>query len=596
MRVADYIFKTLADRGVKHAFLVVGGGAMQLNDALRLETRITPVCCHHEQGCAIAAEGYFRASGNLPVVSVTTGPGGTNALTGVIGAWLDSIPMLVISGQVKFETTTASCPQLGLRQLGDQEINIIDIVKPVTKYAAMVTDPNKIGEMLARALHEATTGRPGPVWLDIPLNVQGALIDESTLPQSEIYPDRQTDNTKCYEQFVHLLSKSKRPVVIAGHGIELDHMEIPFRDLIESKEIPVLTTFNGMNILPTDHPFNFGRIGTIGHRAANFILQAADLVISIASRNNIRQISYNWENFAKNAKKVIVDIDHAELFKPTIHADIPIEDSAKNFIVRWAQDTTDCARPNWLTWCKQRREKYPFHTPDQAKDFPDGVNPYHFLWTLTQACPSDVNIVAGNGTACVALFQTCIVKERQKIFWNSGCASMGYDIPAALGAAVATNRTTLCIAGDGSAMMNLQELETIIYRQLPVKIILLANDGYCSIRQTQKNFFSPELMGCGPTSGVGFPDFIKLAKAFGFQTSTIDSHLNLAEKCAMIFEDRLPHLCLVKVSPGVNFSPKLSARRLPDGKMISPALDDMFPFLSKEELESNRIQDASCLV
>lgn len=593
MRVADYIFKTLADKGVRHCFLVTGGGAMHLNDALRMERRIEPVCCHHEQACAIAAEGYYRASGRLPVVSVTTGPGGTNALTGVIGAWLDSIPMVVISGQVKFSTTIASCPDIHLRQLGDQEINIIDIVRPVTKYAKMVVEPKMIAHELEYALKVARSGRPGPVWLDIPLNVQGAPIEESELVppslEAPMSPEMWSPGDD-WAEFQRLLKQSRRPVVIAGHGIELDNAEDSFVSLIEKKRIPVLSTFCGMNVIPSSHPLAFGRIGTIGQRTANFVLQNADLIISIGSRNNIRQVSYNWENFGKRAKKVVVDVDPAELQKPTVRPDLAICGKAADFIKEWAADSTDCSRPGWIAWCEGMRAKYPAHTKDQMV-CEGGVNPYHFLHELTDECPAKANIVAGNGTACVALFQTCVSKPGQKIFWNSGCASMGYDIPAALGAAVATGHLTVCIAGDGSAMMNIQELETIVYHRLPVKIFLLANDGYCSIRQTQTNLFSPELMGCGPSSGVGLPDFIKVALAFGFRVEEFDSHDGLREKLSGFLAVDGPAFAIVHIPPSITFAPKLSARRNPDGSMESPTLEDMFPFLDREEMKRNTIED-----
>ncbi len=591
MRVADYIWKFLADKGVRHCFLVTGGGAMHLNDALRLEKRIKTVCCHHEQACAIAAEGYYRASGRLPAVSVTTGPGGTNALTGVIGAWLDSIPMIVISGQVKFSTTIASCPDIPLRQLGDQEINIVDIVRPVTKYANMVTEPEQIFNELEKAFDIATSGRPGPVWLDVPLNIQGAPLDGDVPVHVSLCAEKVTECCSAdMDAFAAFLAASRRPVVVAGHGIELDRAEEDFVVLAERLQIPVLSTFCGMNVIPSGHPLSFGRIGTIGQRAANFVLQNADLIISIGSRNNIRQVSYNWENFGKRAKKVVVDIDPAELAKPTVKPDLAICCSAAKFIRAWAERRTDCRRLKWLEWCEDMRRKYPPHTPDQMV-CEGGVNPYHFFHELTEACPEDANVVAGNGTACVALFQTCVSKAGQKIFWNSGCASMGYDIPAAVGAAVATDRLTVCIAGDGSAMMNIQELETIIYHKLPVKIFLLANDGYSSIRQTQTNLFSKELIGCGPSSGVGLPDFAKVAAAFGFRTQVFGSHDGLREKLEAFLAEAGPAFGIVAIPPSITFSPKLSARRNPDGSMESPSLEDMFPFLDRLEMRRNTIDD-----
>lgn len=584
MRVADYIFKTLADKGVRHCFLVTGGGAMQLNDALRLEKRIKPVCCHHEQACSIAAEGYYRASGQLPVVSVTTGPGGTNALTGVIGAWLDSIPMIVISGQVKFSTTIASCPDVPLRQLGDQEINIVDIVRPVVKYAKMIVEPVQIASELEKAYRIATTGRPGPVWLDVPLNVQGALLAEPIpVPAEDV--QKSTWNGIGMDEFAALVAASRRPVIIAGHGIELDHAEGELVALAEKFSLPVLSTFCGMNVIPSDHPLAFGRIGTIGQRAANFILQTADLIISIGSRNNIRQVSYNWENFGKNAKKAVVDIDPAELSKPTVMPDLAICCSAAEFIRAWSERSMDCHHPEWLAWCEGMRSKYPVHTSDQMV-CEGGVNPYHLTAIMSDMCVADTAVAIGNGTVSIAAFQTWVRKKGQRVFCNSGCASMGYDLPAAIGAAT-SGRNTICLAGDGSLMMNLQELETVVYNRLPIKIFIFDNHGYTSIRQTQGNLFSKEFIGCDSSSGVGFPNFVRLCEAFGLKVRPLKKHSEIQTVLAQVFENWLPEVIVVDIPATLGFSPKLSARRLPDGTMVSPSLEDMFPFLDRAEMEAN---------
>lgn len=592
MRVADYIFKFLADNGAKHAFLITGGGAMFLNDGLRCEKRITPICCHHEQGCAIAAEGYVRAGGQFGVVNVTSGPGGTNSLTGVIGQWLDSIPVIYISGQVKFETTIRSCPELPLRQLGDQEINIVDIVKPVTKYAAMVIDPKNIRIELEKALYYALSGRPGPVWLDIPLNVQGALIEEQELAGWEhapYIPPAPADED--IRNLLRLVQKAERPVFIAGHGIMLSHAEEKFREMLHKLNIPAVTTFCGIELLAEDDPLYAGRIGTVGQRAGNFILQNADLVISLGSRNNIRQTSYNWENYADKAVKVAVDIDEAELKKKTFIPDLPICADAGKFIDALSAAIDQLQLPDyseWLAWCRERRENLPPVTMEQ-ENWQDKVNPYFFIRELTAVTEADTNIVAGNGTACVALFQSGQVKIGQRIFWNSGCASMGYDIPASLGAAVASGRKTICLAGDGSFMMNMQELQTIIHHQLPVKIFLLDNDGYGSIKQTQKNFFGDELIGCDAPSGVSFPDFMLLAQAFGCKTFEITGQENLRENLQEIINTPGVVFCTVRMPSFLIFTPKLSSRRLPDGTMVSARLEDMFPFLDRDEFQKNML-------
>jgi acetolactate synthase-1/2/3 large subunit len=594
MRVVDYIFKFLADSGVRHTFLVTGGGAMFLNDGLRCEKRITPICCHHEQGCAIAAEGYVRAGGQIGTVCVTSGPGGTNAITGVIGQWLDSIPVLYISGQVKFETTIDSCLELNLRQLGDQEINIIDIVKPVTKYAATVNDPSTIRRELEKAFYHALSGRPGPVWLNIPLNVQGAIIEEKNLvafnKEEYIAP---SPSQKEINKFLNLLMRAKRPLIVAGHGIILANAAEQFRRLLHKLNIPSVTTFNAIEILDDNDPLYFGRIGTVGQRVGNFLLQNADLIISLGSRNNIRQISYNWENYAKNAIKVVIDIDEAELKKKTLIPDLGICADVSKFMDELEKNLSDFILPDfstWLNWCRERQQKLPTITLEQ-KNWKDKVNPYFFVHELTKLTTEDTDIIAGNGTACVALFQCCHVKTGQRIFWNSGCASMGYDIPATLGAAIYSGRKTVCLAGDGSFMMNMQELQVIIHHKLPVKIFLFDNDGYVSIKQTQKNFFGDELIGCDAISGISFPNFLKIAEAFGSCTFEITSQDNLEQEIQQVLDCPGTAFCVVKMPSFFNFSPKLSSKQLENGKIVSASLEDMYPFLEKEEYLSHMHPD-----
>ena len=594
MRCADWIFKTLADRGAKHVFLVTGGGAMFLDDAIRCEKRLAPVCCHHEQGAAVAAEGYVRAGRPFGVVCVTSGPGGTNALTGVIGEWLDSVPVVYISGQVKYETTVRSCPELGLRQLGDQEINIVDIVRPVTKYAKFVSDPKSVRREVETALHHATTGRPGPVWLDIPLNVQGASVDEADLeefvpPETPDLSPAAAEVARCAE----LLRNAKRPVVIAGNGIRLAGAKADFLDFIARYGIPAVGTFNGMDLLADDDPLNAGRIGTIGQRAGNFVLQNADLVLSLGSRNNIRQVSYNWENFGCRAVKIAVDVDPAELGKKLFKADVAVAADAKKFLAALDAELAKTAPPDWSTWrawCRERRKLLPALTREH-REWRDGVNPYFFMHEICRAVPDGGSVVAGNGTACVALFQTAAVREGVRIFWNSGCASMGYDLPAALGAAVATGKVTVALAGDGSVMMNLQELQTIVRHRLPVKIFVLDNDGYSSIKQTQRNFFGPELIGCDDASGVSFPDFVAVGAAFGLRTFELGEQEGLAEKLRAILSEPGSSLTVVRLPEYLGFAPKLSSRKLADGRLVSSPLEDMFPFLDRGEFLRHMIPE-----
>ena len=596
IKLSDYIAKYLADYGVRHVFMLTGGGAMHLNDSFGKESRIQCICNHHEQACAIAAEGYSRTSGRLAVVNVTSGPGGLNTLTGVMGQWTDSVPVLYISGQVRFDTTVYSCREINLRQLGDQEICIVDIIRPITKFSAVVTKPSEIKRFLGKAIYIATHGRPGPVWLDIPMNIQGAMIEEELLEDYDENEDRHAFSYNVMQlkikQLISLLKESVRPILIAGHGIRIAGAQNIFNNIIEKLKMPILSTFNGFDLIETSNRFYIGRIGTIGDRAGNFALQNSDLVLCIGSRNNIRQISYNWEKFARKSKKIFVDIDEAELKKPTIIADLPIHADAKSFLEELNKQIKDVKLPDyfsWLNWCNERKEKYPVVIEDYKQDS-SGVHPYYFIKSLTKIMSSTDILVAGNGSACVILFQAGIIKKGQRIFWNSGCASMGYDLPAAIGACFGNrNKNTICLAGDGSMQLNIQELTTVVYHKLPLKIFYLNNEGYISIKQTQANFFGDKFIGCDMKSGVGFPDIIKVAKAYGLNTRIINNHEDMDKKIKTILESKKPTLCEVKLTIDYIFAPKLSSERKPDGKIVSKPLEDMFPFLDREEFRNNMI-------
>lgn len=588
MRVADYIFKYLADYGIRHVFMVSGGGAMHLNDALKKEKRIKYICNHHEQGAAIAAEGYARTSGNLAVVSITSGPGGTNALTGVIGQWLDSVPVLYLSGQIKFETSVASCPELQLRQLGDQEINIIDIVKPVTKYAKMITDSESIKSELEKAIHFATSGRPGPVWLDIPLNVQGALVEEENLKSGNINDVPVEAEDKIISEVAQELQKAERPLLIAGHGIRISKAKKEFLELVSLLNIPVVTTFNGFDLIASDADNFIGRIGTLGSRPGNFALQNADLVICLGTRNNIRQVSYNWPSFASRAKKILVDIDDAELRKKTIKGDILVHSDAKIFITELLEKVPKDFKVDakWLEWCRVRKKKYPVVLEEYKKPSENSVHPYYFMEEMTKALADDAIAVAGNGSACVVLFQAGVVKNNQRIFWNSGCAGMGYDLPASIGAAFASGKDVVCIAGDGSIQMNLQELQTVKHNNLPIKIFILNNQGYHSIKETQTNYFNSDFIGCDKDSGVSFPDNSELADLYGLKYFKIDSTSKMKTTINDVLTAPGGVLCEVVLGDYI-FAPKLSSRKESDGRMVSSPLEDLYPFLPRDEFEEN---------
>lgn len=589
IKVSDFIAKFIAEHEdtAKTVFMVSGGGNMHLIDSLGKNENLEYVCNHHEQACAIAAEGYARVSNKIGIAYVTTGPGGTNAITGVYGAWVDSIPTMIISGQVKFQTTIASQPELNLRQLGDQEVNIIDIVRPITKYAVMITDKNSIKFHLQKAIYEAKHGRPGPVWLDVPLDIQGAMVDEADLVEFKI-PEEPKFDTKI-PQILDALKAAKRPVIITGNGVALAGANEEFLKLIEILKIPVIGTFARYDIVRNDHELFFGRYGTIGNRAANFVVQNSDLIIAIGARLNIRAVSYNWEFFGREAKKILVDIDQNELNKKTIAADIKIKSDAKVFISDLRsvlKDELDFG--SWLEICKNYRKNYPTIEPFR-QNVKEWVDSYNFFDVLSNH-KRDLVYVFGNGTACVSSYQSLRLYENQRVVVNSGCASMGYDLPAAIGACFANGKKdTICVTGEGSLQMNIQELQTIIHNKLPIKIFVLNNAGYISIRNTQNNFFKGHKVGSDKDSGVSFPNIVKLAEVYGFEARRIENQLNLKGELEDILSKPGAVVCEIMLSPTEKMEPKLSSKIKPDGKMVSKPLEDMFPFLPREEFYKNMI-------
>jgi acetolactate synthase-1/2/3 large subunit len=595
IRVADYIAMMLVENGVEHVFMVTGGGAMHLNDSISRNKSLNVVCCHHEQACAIAAESYYRIRNKIAAVNVTTGPGGTNAITGVYGAYVDSMGMIVVSGQSKWETLVRST-DLPLRQLGDQEVDIVRMVEGITKYAVIVENPSEIRYHLERALYLARSGRPGPVWVDIPINVQGALIEPATLRgynQAEDSIEFETLNLDlaCSETLTRI-KKSKRPVIYAGSGVRGCGRYSEFLKLIDHLRIPVVTAWNNNDLVTDDHPCYAGRPGSVGNRAGNFVVQNADLLLILGCRLNIRLVSYNWENFARNAYKIWVDIDSAELKKPTVRPDLPIHADLADFLPKLVAMSTchNVSHDTWLSWCKKRLERYPVVVPAYWDDA-ESVNPYCFMDRLwDQLLPGDI-IVTADGTACVAAFQVARILEGMRLFHNSGCAAMGYDLPAAIGASIAAGSDSriICLAGDGSIMMNLQELETISGRKLPIKIFVLNNEGYHSIRQTQQSYFPDNIVGCGTDSGLTFPSWSQVANAFRMPFLRCSSHEDLTDVIRESLNTPGPTMTEIVLDLRQPFAPKLSSRKLSSGKMVSSPLEDMSPFLSREELSENMI-------
>ena len=596
MKLSDYLVDRLTNWGVRHVFLITGGGAMHLNDSLGNAAALHYVCCHHEQAAAMSAEGYARVTGTPGVLNVTTGPGGINALNGVFGAWTDSIPMLVISGQVKRETCMATYGTGSLRQLGDQEVDIIRMVKGITKYSIFVDDPSSIAYHLERAWYLASHGRPGPCWLDVPVDVQSAQIDPEKLRHYDPSEDAMTWSADVVHQqaaeVLRRLIEAERPVILAGTGVRLAGALPEFEAVIHALGIPVTTAWTH-DLIASDDPQFCGRPGTIGERAGNFTVQNADVLLVLGSRLNIRQTSYNYKNFARDAFKIQVDIDDAEFSKPTQQPDLGIHCDLKVFLTEMSRQLSEndySARPAhgaWLKWCRERCEKYPVVQERQRKNGPL-LNPYHFINELIAALKEDDVIVCGNATACIVPFQTAQLKKGQRLISNSGSASMGYDLPAAVGAAVAREGgRVICFAGDGSIQLNIQELQTIAHHKLPIKIVVLNNNGYLSIRATQKGFFG-RLVGESPASGMTLPDLVKVAEAYGIRATHVRTMDDLPSMFSEMKEPG-PSLFEAHLDPEQEFEPRIRSRQLPDGTIVSPNLEDMYPFLSADELQSNMI-------
>jgi acetolactate synthase I/II/III large subunit len=596
IKLSDYIFKYLADYGVRHVFMLTGGGAMHLNDSVGREERIQYVCNHHEQASAMAAEGYARTSGKIGVVVVTSGPGGTNALTGVIGQWLDSVPVLYLSGQVRITTSIESCRQLDLRQLGDQEINIIDIVQSVTKYAVMVKDPETIRYHLEKALYVMTHGRPGPVWLDLPLDIQAAYVDEDALSQYDSQHDTDVFNQQQVRiqirEVINKLTASERPVLVVGQGVRLAGAVKKFERFIDELHIPVLTAISGHDLIGSDHPLFFGRPGICGDRLGNFVVQNCDFLLVLGARMGLRQISYDYKNFARSAFKVMVDIDQAELKKPTLKIDLPIHSDAGFFIDEMLNKIINVKltkKKKWVDWCNERKRTLPDIVVENTRN-PKYVNSYVFANTLFNQLNAGAIVVTGNGAAYTGTFQVMKIKKGMRVFANQGCAAMGYDLPAAIGACIANNRNpVILITGDGSIQMNIQELQTIISYKLPIKIFILNNDGYLSIKTTQNTYFSGNYVGSNPQSGVTFPDITKIARAYGIPSISIQKENSLDKRIQLVLQGSGPFICEIMMDPNQTLYPKLSSDVRPDGTLVSKPLEDMFPFLSREDFIKHMI-------
>ena len=599
IKVSDYIANFFVENGIKTIFTVVGGGAMHLNDSFGHHPKIKCIYNHHEQASAMASESYFRFNSEMAGVCVTSGPGAINALNGVAGAYQDSIPMIVISGQTK-STLTVRHSGLKLRTLGNQEFDIVPTLGNYTKYAEMVMDAKKIRYYLEKSFYIAKNGRPGPCWLDIPLDIQGSYVEtdelESYIPSKndlQITDDKITLDKKINEIYLKL-KVSKRPVIYAGNGIRISKSYTSFLKLIDKFNIPVVTCWDSIDLIDTESKLYVGRGGTMGDRAGNFAVQNSDLLICLGTRLNIYQVGYNVKSWAREAYVVDVDIDSEELKKPTIRVDLPICGDVNyviNELIKY--DNFDINYKDWIFKCANWKEKYP--VVDKKKYSKKSiVNPYALVDQLSRKIKANSITVVGNGSASVVGSAAYYIKNNQRFMMNCGVSSMGYDLPAAIGARVSApnDYDVICLTGDGSIMMNLQELQTIVTNNLNIKIVLINNDGYQQIRLTQTNLFNKRFVGLGPDSGdLGFPNFKKLANAFGIAYKKCSKNSNLIESIDWL--NSQDSACLLEVICDKNqiFEPKSSVKKLDDGTLISPPLEDLYPFLSEEELKSNMIID-----
>lgn len=601
-RLADYVADFMVSHGVTDCFSVVGGGAMHLNDAFGHHEGLKVTYNHHEQASAIAAEAYARLDNKIALLCVTTGPGGTNAITGVLGGWLDSLPMFVVSGQVRYDTTARFAKQFTgdktLRAMGDQEYDIVKSVTPMTKYAVMIEDPKTIRYSLEKAWHLATTGRPGPVWVDIPVNYQGMYIETDELegydPSEDdaLLPPKVSADT--VKEVIEKIRHAERPVFHAGYGIRLSGAYDVFRKVADKLNIPIVTYWNAIDLIEDDSDLYCGRAGNMGDRAGNFAIQNADVILAIGTRISIRQVGYNWKTWAREAEVIMVDVDEAELKKPTLHVEMPIWAHAKDFLEEMdkalEEESTIHETDFWNETCLRWKREYPAVLPRQWEENGKTANVYAFVRYLSSRLPENSLTAVSNGACCVVGNQAYVIQKGSRFANNSAVASMGYGLPAAIGTCVSGGRkTTICLEGDGSIMMNLQELQTILTNKLPIKIFLINNNGYHSIRITQTNLFSNHCkIGIGPESNdLSFPEFKKLAEAFGYPYYSASSNAEMKEVVDEVLKTEGPVFCEIFTDTEQVWEPKSSTKRLEDGTLVSPPLEDLAPFLDREELKRN---------
>ncbi len=593
MKLSDYVFKFIAEQGVKHVFMLPGGGAMHLVDSLGRNKNLIYICNLHEQACAIAAEAYARVTNNLGVALVTTGPGSTNAITGVAGAWLASTPCLIISGQVKRSDMKGNS---GVRQIGQQELDIVSIVKSITKYAVTVTEPEKIRYHLEKAVYLAKEGRKGPVWIDIPLDVQATQIDNDNLSgfnANEIKSNVNKSLSEIVKQTILILNNAERPVLLAGNGVHYAGAKNDLSQLVDVLGIPVLTTWAGNDLFADDNPLFIGKPGTLASRGANFTIQNADCLISIGARLDFDVTGFNQKNFARAAKKIVVDIDAFEIKKLQMTVDVPVHADALTFIqefIRQKGSIESKDRQKWISRCQEWKHRYPVVLPEYWEQ-DKYVNSYVFTYVLSEELTDNDLIIPGSSGSGIDTFWLSFKsKKGQRVFSTGGLGAMGFGVPASIGGCLASGRKrTITVDGDGGFHMNAQELETIARLSLPIKYFVLNNQGYASIRNMQRNHFHGNLVGCNISSGLSLPDTLNVARAYSIKTAKLDNHTSLRENIQNILMSSGPIVCEVMIDPDQPIGPRASSTVKPDGSMVSKPLEDLWPFLNREEFLANMI-------
>ena len=589
MKISDYVMNYLVKLGIKEVFYVSGGGAMHLNDSLGKNEKLTGICMLHEQGASIAAESYARISEGYGACLVTSGPGGTNAITGLAGAYYDGIPVIFISGQVKRADLVGNQK---IRQFGIQEADIVSIAKPISKYAVQIKEPEDIKYELEKATSIARSGKPGPVWIDIPLDIQATDIDVDKLKG---YEEHENSDYSCkvedIDKTIELFNKSKRPVVLVGNGIRLSGAVKEARELYELLGVPVLTSWNGVDLIEDNHPLFYGRPGAVGHRHANFIQQNADFVLTIGSRLNLLSTGYNFDSFLEKANHVMVEIDENEMKKKSVHPKLAINCDAKSFINELLKRKNELdlhKRSEWIEHCDLLKEKYPIFIKEQEprKGY---VSTYKLVDEVSnQMNENDIYQFTSSGTSVDIAMKVFRIKKGQRAFLTKGLAAMGYDLPASIGSCIASGKKrTVCITGDGSVAMNMQELEVLKRLNLPVKIFVVDNNGYSMIYGSQNGNFKGHLTGCTKESGLTLPDMKKIAEAFGIKAYHIENEEELHNIVKEVLDYDGPAICTVKADITQKILPKQTNYMREDGQMASRPLEDMSPLLDRDEFNNN---------